>query len=333
MHFATKQFFVPRRLPRRQKARAAARNDINGMKWIERILDSENLRRAWEEVRAKKGAAGVDRVSVKRWERNWEERLGAISTDVRGNTYRARKLKQFQIPKWDGSMRTISILTVTDRVLQRAVLRVVDDFFDRDFMESSFGYRPGRGVRDAVPAILAHREAGRDWVLDADIDNCFPSLKHHLILRYFNQKVDEPIVNGLIKQWMTQGQSAPGTGISLGAVISPLLCNIVLHRLDVRLIEAGYSPVRYADDFCVFCESKKQAEKAMQRTAFILKKLKLELEPSKTRITRFEDGFDFLGVHFHRDTYSFEAADKRIEVKGAFDPVLFHDYVAPQGYG
>jgi len=303
------------------------------LNWLTPILDPENLRRAWEEVLAKKGAAGIDRVSVKRWARNWEERLAALASEVRANTYRARKLKQFHIPKKDGTLRTISILTVTDRVLQRAVLRVVDDIFDRSFMECSFGYRPGRGVRDAVPAILAHREAGRQWVLDADIDNCFPSLKHHLILRYVQAKVNDPVVTGLVKQWMTQGQAAPGVGISLGAVISPLLCNIFLHQLDARLIEAGYAPVRYADDFCVFCETRAQAEKAMKRTAFILKKLHLILEPNKTNITHFDEGFDFLGVHFEGDTYSFEAADKKIEVKGAFNPDLFYDYVVPEGYG
>ncbi|NWG07721.1 MAG: hypothetical protein HXY35_13670 [Chloroflexi bacterium] len=301
------------------------------MKWIEGILSRDNLRAAWEEVERKKGAAGIDRVSIERWGKNWEERLAALAEQVRANTYCARKLRQFEIPKKDGTMRTISILTVTDRVLQRAVLRVVDDVFDRGFMECSYGYRPGRGVRDAVPAILAHRDAGRDWVLDADIDNCFPSLKHHLILRYFQQKVNDPVVSGLLKQWMAQGETSPGVGISLGGVISPLLCNILLHQLDVRLSEAGYAPVRYADDFCVFCETEAQAEKARNRTAFILKKLHLALEPNKTAITHFNNGFDFLGVHFYRDTYGFEAEDKKIEVKGAFDPELFYDYV-PEGY-
>jgi group II intron reverse transcriptase/maturase len=301
------------------------------MKWIERILDPDNLRNAWEEVRAKRGAAGVDRVSISRWERNWEERLVELARDVRANTYQARKLRQFTIPKKDGTPRTISILTVTDRVIQRAVLRVVDDRFDRFFLDCSFGYRPGRGVRDAVPAIIEHRDAGRQWVVDADIDNCFPSLKHHLILRHFLQKVDEPLVTGLIKQWLAQGQTRPGEGISLGAVISPLFCNILLHQLDLALTRMGYSPVRYADDFCIFCDTRDEAEKAMQRTAFALKKLKLILEPNKTNITHFDDGFDFLGVHFYKDTYSFEAEDKKVEIKGKFDPDLFHDYV-PEGY-
>ena len=301
------------------------------MKWIERILDPGNLRNAWEEVRGKKGAAGIDRVSISRWERNWEERLVELARNVRANTYHASRLRQFTIPKKDGTPRTISILTVTDRVIQRAVMRVVDDCFDRFFLDCSYGYRPGRGVRDAVPAILAHRDEGRQWVVDADIDNCFPSLKHHLILRYFEQRVNEPLVTGLVKQWLAQGETTPGTGISLGAVISPLLCNVLLHQLDLSLTRMGYAPVRYADDFCVFCDTRSQAEKAMKRTAFALKKLKLILEPNKTNITHFNDGFDFLGVHFYRDTYSFEAEDKKVEVRGKFDPELFYDYV-PEGY-
>ena len=301
------------------------------MKWIERVLNPDNLCAAWEDVERKKGSPGIDRVSLKRWGRNWEERLSTLAEEVRANTYRARKLRQFTIPKWDGAPRTISILTVTDRVLQRAVLRVVDDVFERDFSDCSYGYRRGLGVRDAIPAILAHREAGRRWVVDADIDNCFPSLKHYLILRHFQQKVNDPLLSGLLKQWMEQGETSPGVGISLGAVISPLLCNIVLHQFDVHLTQAGYAPVRYADDFCIFCEARADAEKALKRTAFALKKLRLMLEPTKTTITHFEEGFNFLGVHFHRDTYSFDAEDKKVEVKGAFDPDLFYDYV-PNGY-
>jgi len=301
------------------------------MKWIDRILNPSNLRAAWEEVQRNKGAPGMDRVSLKRWGRNWEERLVSLANEVRANTYRAHKLRQFKIPKKDGTLRKISILTVTDRVLQRAVLRVADDAFDRTFLACSYGYRPGRGVRDAIPAILKHRDQGRLWVLDADIDNCFPSLKHPLIEKFFGQKIKDPLVLRLIHQWNVIGETSPGVGISLGAVISPLLCNIYLHRLDAELMKAGYVLVRYADDFCIFAASRAEAEHAMQITAKILEKLELQFEPNKTNITHFDEGFDFLGVHFYRDTYSFEAQEKKVEVRGAFDPDLFYDYV-PEGY-
>jgi group II intron reverse transcriptase/maturase len=301
------------------------------MNWVGKILAPENLRSAWEEVQRNKGTAGIDRVSIKRWGRNWEERLAQLTQQVRTNTYQARKLRQFKIPKKDRTMRIISILTITDRVLQRAVLRIVDDLFDKTFLPCSYGYRPGMGVRNAIPDILKHRNYGKQWVLDADIDNCFPSLNHQLILKYFKQKIKDPTVLGLMKQWVRQGESAPGVGISLGAVISPLLCNIYLHRLDAELLKAGYSLVRYADDFCVFAYSKAEAEGAMKVTGDILARLKLKFEPNKTKITHFDNGFDFLGVHFYRDTYSFEAENKKVEVKGDFDPHFFYDYV-PEGY-
>jgi group II intron reverse transcriptase/maturase len=299
---------------------------------IDRILQPDNLRQAWEEVAANKGAAGIDDVSIARWRRNWEERLVNLAAAVRANTYKPRRLRRFSVPKSDGSTRQLSILTVTDRVLQRAVLRVVDDRFDRQFLDCSYGYRPGRGLRDAVPAILHQRDTGRQWVLDADIDECFDSLDHGLLNEFVREEVDDPIVRRLIEQWLHVGRRKPekAVGIPLGAVISPLLCNVYLHRLDLGLTERGYSPVRYADDFCVFCVDRDEAEAAWQDTERILAGLKLRLEPHKTAITHFDKGFDYLGVHFYRDTYSFVYQGKRVKVEGDFD-WLFYGCM-PDGY-
>jgi CRISPR-associated protein Cas1 len=301
--------------------------------WIERILQLDNLRLAWEEVAEKHGAPGVDDVSITRWRRNWEERLVELRRSVRANTYRPRKPRVYTIPKRDGGQRRISILTVSDRVLQRAVLRVVDDVFDRTFLDCSFGYRAGRGVRSAIPVILAQRDAGRQWVLDADVDDCFGSLDHGLIVECFSQVIDDPLVLRLLRQWLAAGRMSEKSkaGIPLGAVISPLLCNIVLHRLDQSLVQSGFAPVRYADDFCVFCASRAEAQAALELTDQTLTSLKLRLEPTKTAITHFERGFDFLGVHFEGDSYSFNCQQKRIQVQGGFDAELFYDYV-PDGY-
>jgi group II intron reverse transcriptase/maturase len=289
------------------------------------------MRAAWEEVAKNMGAPGVDAVSIRRWARNWEERLVELTRAVRTNTYRAHKPRRFTVPKKDGSRRTLSILTVNDRVLQRAVLRVVDDEFDRAFLDCSFGYRAGLGVRDAVPVILSHRDAGRLWVVDADINSCFESLDHGIILDQFQHTVEDAIILRLLKQWLKAGASMEGRGVPLGGVISPLLCNILLHQLDEALANAGLAHARYADDFCEFCSTREKAEFGLQRTGQILTKLELALNPRKTRITHFDEGFDFLGIHFYRDTYSFNAAEKKVEVKGKFDPELFYDYV-PEGY-
>lgn len=299
------------------------------MRLIDRILHPDNLRQAWEEVAEKKSAPGVDDVSIKRWRRNWEERLVNLAAAVRGNTYRPRRLRRFTVPKSDGSLRHLAILTVTDRVLQRAALRVLDDRFDRQFLDCSYGYRAGRGVRDAVSAIVQYRDAGLQWVLDADIDECFDSLSHDVLLGFVREEVDDPIVLRLIEQWLWIGQRDPerAVGIPLGAVLSPLCCNVYLHRLDQALTARGYALVRYADDFCAFCATRVEAEVAWQDTAGILAGLELRLEPRKTAIAHFDRGFDYLGVHFYRDTYSFLCDGKRVTVEGDFDDWLFHDYV------
>ncbi len=149
----------------------------------------------------------------------------------------------------------------------------------------------------------------------------------------FRQEIADASVLNLIEKWLKAGRREPDRpiGIPLGAVLSPLFCNIYLHRLDEFLTHQGYHPVRYADDFCVFCLTRKEALAAWKDTARILERLHLRLEPAKTNLTHFEQGFDYLGIHFYRDTYTFIAQDKRVKVRGAFDPFLFYDYV-PEGY-
>jgi group II intron reverse transcriptase/maturase len=298
------------------------------MRLIDRILSHDNLRAAWEEVAASGSAPGVDDISVKRWRRNWEERLVNLARAVKANTYQPKPLRRYSRPKASGGYRHFAIPTVTDRVLQRAVLRVLDDGFERIFLDCSYGYRPGRSVADAVRQVVLLRVNGYRWVLDADVDECFDSLDHELMQRFFNQHVEDPIVRRLVRQWLEVGRRDPEVpkGIPLGCVISPLLCNIYLHRVDVRLAELGYREVRYADDFCVFCESEQVAEQARSDTAAILEDLRLILEPNKTVIASFDEGFDYLGVWFERDTYSYLWRDKRITVEGEFD-WHFYDYL------
>ena len=138
---------------------------MGGERLIRRALAWENLVDAWERVQAAHGAAGSDGLSVRRWGRTWEERLVHLRRAVLGNTYKPAPLERFTVPKRGGGVRHMTNLTVTDKVLQRAVLNVLDDRFERIFLEGSYGYRPGRGLKDAVAAIVAHRDAGRVWVL------------------------------------------------------------------------------------------------------------------------------------------------------------------------
>jgi group II intron reverse transcriptase/maturase len=303
------------------------------MKFIKQVLSHDNLRAAWEEVAKNTGAPGIDGVSINRWRRRWEENLYNLAGAVWANTYQPAPPKTFLIPKKNGGWRKIAILTVTDRVLQRAVLRIVDDFIDKSFLDCSFGYRQGRGLRDAVARIIQLRDRGYRWVLDADIDDCFNQLDHRLVQSYFRQTVSDPILNRLVAQWLRAGvrSESDHAGICMGGVISPLFCNLVLHQIDRAVIMGGWEMVRYADDFCVFATSETEARAAFKHIGRVLGDLHLHFEPQKTQLTTFDQGFIFLGVTFLGDEYSFESNMKHIIVKGAFDKTLFVDY-HPEGY-
>ncbi len=296
---------------------------------LQRVLDLDNLRSAWEEVAENKGMPGVDEVSVRRWARNWEERLVNLARDVRGNTYKPAKLRVRRIPKKrPGEWRTLRIPTVTDRVLQRAVYQVLCQIYEPLFLHCSFGYRPGRGLREAVQRIVYWRERGLTWVLDADIDAFFDNVDLALLTERLQERVEDAVVLGLIAGWLALGESrrGMGKGICLGSPLSPLLANIYLHPLDCALVKAGWHPVRYADDFVVLARCYAEAEQAHREVRAILETLKLAYEPHKTRIASFEAGWDFLGVHFEHDSYSYLWQEKTIKVAGERVDWLFSRY-------
>jgi group II intron reverse transcriptase/maturase len=283
---------------------------------IERILDMGNLRVAWEEMAENKGLAGVDNVSIRRWRRKWEERLVNLAHAVRTNRYKPAKLRVRRIPKKRRDQwRTLRIPTVTDRVLQRAVYHVLCELYEPRFLDCSFGYRPRRGVRDAVQRILDLREKPLQWVLDADIDDFFDNVDHGLLMGLLREDVHDPIVLRLLVAWLQVGRvkASAARGIPLGSPLSPLLANVYLHPLDCGLVEAGWEPVRYADDFIVLAADRTGAEAAYAEAQAHLEAMKLRYEPTKTCISCFEEGFEFLGVRFYRDTYSYTWQDKLIK--------------------
>lgn len=303
------------------------------MKLIEQVLDMDNLADAWERVADNRGAPGVDGISIRRFARNWEQNLRRIRDRVRTNRYKPAKLRRMAVPKrHNKGQRLIAIPIVADRVLQRAVLNVVDDRFDRRFLDCSYGYRRGRGVRQAVAAILRYRDRGLTSVLDADVDECFDSLDHELLQGFLAEKVRDPAMMNLMRAWLRVGRrfKNPNRGIALGMPVSPLWCNVYLHRLDWELVRNRWAVARYADDFVACCASRKQAEQAQRVVADVLADLRLQLEPTKTRITSFDEGFEFLGVRFYRDTYTFTWKDKEVEVSGPV-PAWIWGYM-PEGY-
>jgi group II intron reverse transcriptase/maturase len=316
---------------------------------IRAVLERSNLTAAWEQVRRNKGAPGVDEVTVTRWARHWEENLDRLSHQVRTNTYRPNHPRRFRVLKPDGGWRELSILTVTDRVLQRGALNTLAPGFEATFLDGSYGYRPNRNVAQAVERVLHARDHGFGWVLDADIEDCFNQLDHAVILDGLRRVVSNVTLLRLVELWLVAG-SARGLsarrrrkrraalagnsdgprGIPLGAVISPLLCNIALHPLDVALERTGWPWVRYADDFVVLTRTEAEALEAWDYVEATLAGLRLQLKESKTWVTSFARGFKFLGVTFQGDTYSWVNGGQRYEVRGRNVSVLWD--TPPPGY-
>ncbi len=316
---------------------------------FDQITALDNLIDAWDEVVKNDSGPGIDGITLEEFGRYWEANLIDLRREVRANLYRPAPLVRFTIPKRDGSPRLLGNLTVRDKVLQRAALRVLDDIYEPVFLDCSFAYRPRRSVQQAVAAVVRARDSGRRWVLDADIDEFFHSLDHHLLYRFLQETIDDEPLLRLFREWLIVGRpdSAWATGTPLGAIVSPLLSNIYLHYLDLVMTGAlpkfgYYDPaidrqrrnwvyIRYADDFVVLCRSREQAELALKWVETTLATLLLYLEPSKTTITTFDQGFEYLGCVFKGDEFYFEREGARITVRDEVDWELFYRY-GPEGY-
>ena len=299
------------------------------MTLLDEVLELRNLTCAWDTVAENDGIPGTDAISIVRWRRNWEERLVNLAQSVRCNHYYPHKLRVRRIPKRNNrGFRTLRIPTVTDRVLQRACSQILMPFFEPKFLDCSFGYRPGIGLRDAVQKIIVLRENEQHYVLNADIDAFFDSVDHELLLRFLQDDLPDESLLPLIERWMHIGSTSVKRtlGIPQGSPLSPLLANIYLHRFDLSMCANRLNLVRYADDFVILCESSSQAERSKEVVKIALTELELQLEPSKTFLSSFEEGFEFLGVWFERDEYSYKWKDKKITVTGDEVDYLFSKY-------
>ncbi|HSS08813.1 MAG TPA: group II intron reverse transcriptase/maturase [Acidimicrobiales bacterium] len=282
------------------------------------VARSDVLALAWEKVRANRGAAGVDGVNIADVEASGVGVfLQEIATALRNRTYRPAPLRRVFIPKAGetarNASRPLSIPTVRDRVVMTAAKIVLEPIFEADFLPASFGFRPKRSAHMACEAIRVEVNRGADWVLDADLSNCFGSIRHDALMTLIERRVSDRDVLKLLRSWLRVGvlrdgvvsDDDPGLGTPQGSPISPLLANVALHELDQAWAKTGWRYgvlVRYADDYVVVCRSQQQAEEAQRRAEQVLAPLGLQLNPNKTRIaclTRGAEGFDFLGFHHH----------------------------------
>jgi len=240
-------------------------------KWyslIDKVYRLDNLERAYRAVRANKGAPGVDSETVEAFGQNLEERLRQLHHELKTGTYEPQPVLRVEIPKADGSKRPLGIPTVKDRVVQQALLNILQPIFEPDFHPSSYGYRPGRSCHQAVAkAERFMNKYGLEYVVDIDLSKCFDRLDHDLILEGVNRKVSDGSVLRHIKKFLTAGVMKDGAweetdiGSPQRGVISPLLTNIYLDRFDQEMKRRGIRIVRYADDILIFARTHKEARK------------------------------------------------------------------------
>ncbi len=282
---------------------------VKGGKWfslIDKVYATQSLTQAWKEVWRNRGCAGVDRESVATFAKGSEKRLERLANEIKGKRYSPQAVKRIWIPKPSGGQRPLGIPTVRDRVVQTALKYVLEPIFERDFSEHSYGFRPGRGAKDALRRVDTQLRQGYSYVVDADLKSYFDTIPHDRLMELVETKVADRQILQLIQNFLQQGvleegkEWQPDGGTPQGGVVSPLLANIYLDPLDKLMEENGFQITRYADDFVVLCKSQQDAEHALRIIQQWTQEVGLTLHPEKTHIVDIPQGgsFEFLGYRF-----------------------------------
>lgn len=288
----------------------ALETGVKGGKWfslIDKVYSDKNLRSAFAQVKANRGAAGIDHQTVEMFEARLEENLERLQARLREGSYRPQGVRRVWIPKpgQRKAQRPLGIPTVCDRVAQTALRNVLEPIFEKDFAAHSYGFRPGRGCKDALRVVSSLLKTGHHFVVDADLRSYFDTIPHEPMLQRVSDKVSDGRILDLLAHYLRaeifdgMHHWRPTSGSPQGAVISPLLSNIYLDPLDHLMAREGYNMVRYADDFVILCRTAEEAQRALHRIQEWTEANGLQLHPDKTMIvdTR-EKSFDFLGYSF-----------------------------------
>jgi RNA-directed DNA polymerase len=277
---------------------------------VDKTYAPVNLGSAFQKVWANGGSAGADKQTVAHFARQAETELTRLHELLRDGTYRPQPVRRAWIPK-PGSKekRPLGIPAVRDRIVQAALRHVLEPIFETEFAGNSYGFRPGRGAKDALRRVDTLLKAGHDWVVDADLKSYFDTIPHERLMALIKERVADGRVLAVVERFLRAGvlERAKGwqpteRGTPQGGVISPLLANLYLDPFDHQMERAGWELVRYADDFVILCRSQTQAQAALGQVQAWMEEAGLTLHPEKTRIVNANapGGFDFLGYHFER---------------------------------
>lgn len=289
---------------------SALANGVKGGKWfslMDKVVRPETLTAAWQKVAGNGGAAGVDRQGIDRFGARSEVYLGELSQALRERRYEPQPVRRVDIPKGDGKTRPLGIPTVKDRIVQTALKFVLEPIFEAQFRNGSYGFRPGRGCKDALREVDGLVREGYTFVVDADLQSYFDTIPRERLMQRVEEQISDGAVLELIDKFLRQDvmqdgkRWTPTGGTPQGAVISPLLANVYLHPLDVLMEKSGYRMVRYADDFVILCRSREEAMAVLEQVRRWVAENGLTLHPEKTHVgdcRQAGEGFDFLGYRF-----------------------------------
>ena len=273
----------------------------------DKVIAPDNLQAAFWAVWRNDGAPGVDGQTVKQFDEQVEAELAKLRAELQSRSYHRQPARRVWIPKpGTTERRPLGVPAVRDRTVEAALKQLLEPIFERDFAEHSYGFRPGRGCREAVARVEQLLEEGRTWCVDVDYKSYFDTIPHDRLLGLVRQRVVDGSVLALLEQSLKagvlealQGWQPTERGTPQGAVISPLLANLYLNPLDHQMAGQGYEMVRYADDSVVLCRSREEAEQVLGELRQWSAEAGLTLHPTKTRIVHVpSEGFDFLGWHF-----------------------------------
>jgi RNA-directed DNA polymerase len=293
--------------PPASKIEARKKQKVHSL--IDKVFSRKNLELAWEKVKKNRGSAGVDEVTIAAFEERQEEYLDLLHRKLRDGTYQPKPVKRVEIVKSDGGIRKLGIPAVLDRVCQQALVQRMGPIFEPTFLDSSYGYRPGRSPHDAMRKVWQELNAGYSWIVDADLRQFFDTIDQEKLIDFIAEEISDGRVLQLVRDILRAGMMEGGywrptlTGVPQGGVASPLWSNIFLTPFDRRMTAEGFRLTRWADDFVVLCQTRAEARRALAvAERFLREELGVELHPQKTRIVHVSQGFEFLGYKVKQGT-------------------------------